>query len=109
MSDEIIERVKANPRYHALARERSVLGWVLTAIVVVAFTSFILMMGFARQFLGTPIAEGSVISIGFPVGVIVALVCLCASGFYVRRANKDFDRLIREIVKEATENKGAGQ
>ena len=102
MSQEIIERVKANPRYHALARERSLLGGILTAIVIAAFVAFILMMGLARHFLGEPVAAGSVISIGFPVGVAVALICLCCSGFYVWRANKDFDRLIVEIVKEAS-------
>jgi len=103
MSQEIIDRVRANPRYHALARERSLLGWILSAIVVAAFIIFILLMGFARHFLGEPMAAGSAISVGFPIGVGVALLCLCCSGFYVWRANKDFDRLIAEIVREATD------
>ncbi len=59
MTDDIIERVRANPRYHALARERSVLGGILSAIVLAGFIAFILMMGFARHFLGEPMVAGS--------------------------------------------------
>jgi uncharacterized membrane protein (DUF485 family) len=109
MSDDIIERVKANPRYHALTRERSLLGGILSAIVLVCFAAFILLMGFARDFLGTPMAEGSAISIGFPIGFAVALICMICSGIYVWRANKDFDRLIAEIVREASADKGSAQ
>jgi uncharacterized membrane protein (DUF485 family) len=101
MTDDIIERVRANPRYHALARERSVLGGILSAIVLAGFIAFILMMGFARHFLGEPMAAGSSISIGFPIGFGFGVICMICSGFYVWRANKDFDRLIAEIVKEA--------
>lgn len=109
MSDEIIERVKANPRYHALVRERSLLGGILSIIVIICFGGFILMMGFARDFLGTAAAEGSAISIGFPIGLGVGAVCMICSGFYVWRANKDFDRLIAEIVKEAHADAEAGR
>jgi len=109
MSDDVIERVKANPRYHALARERSLLGGILSAIVLIFFGGFILMMGFARDFLGTPLSEHSAISIGFPIGFAVALVGMICSGFYVWRANKDFDRLIAEIVKEAHAEREAGE
>ena len=109
MSDDIIERVKANPRYHALVRERSVLGGLLSLIVVIVFGGFILMMGFARPFLGQAVAEGSAISIGFPIGLGVAVICMICTGIYVRRANKDFDRLIADIVKEARVEKEAGE
>jgi len=40
-------------------------------------------------------------TVGIPVGFGVIVFTILITGFYVRRANSEFDQLTREIVEEA--------
>jgi uncharacterized membrane protein (DUF485 family) len=67
----------------------------------VIYYGFILMVAYAPKFLGTPLSEGSVMTIGIPIGLFVIVSAFVLTGIYVRRANGEFDDLTREVVAEA--------
>lgn len=90
------EAIQRNPRYQELVRTRSWFGWTLSAITLIIYFGFILLIGYAPKFLGRPIA-GSVMTIGLPVGLFVIVSAFVLVGIYVVRANSTYDRLIREI------------
>ena len=101
MSTDLYEHVKNNPKFHQLVAKRSRLAWGLSSIILLIYFSFILLIAFAPSFLGRPISETSLITIGIPMGIFIILMAFILTGIYVRKANKDFDRINQEIVDEA--------
>jgi uncharacterized membrane protein (DUF485 family) len=102
MSEIISGKILDNPKYLALVKRRGRLAWTLSAIVCVIFYGFILMIAFTPGILTEPIASGSVIPLGLPLGVGVILVSCLLTGVYVYEANQVFDPVFEEIVKEAS-------
>jgi uncharacterized membrane protein (DUF485 family) len=103
MSEATISgKIQNNPKYLELVKRRGRMAWTLSAIVCVIFYGFILMIAFAPGVLTAPIAEGSVIPLGLPLGVGVIVVSCLLTGIYVYEANQVFDPMFEEIVKEAS-------
>lgn len=95
-----LARVRRHPSFEELTAKRSRYAWTLSAIMLGAYFAFILVIAFAPGVLGTPVAAGSVTSVGIPVGICLIVGAFVLTGLYVRRANGEFDRLNREIVEE---------
>jgi len=102
MSELSASRIQNNPKYHELVKQRDVLAWTLTVLVLVIYYGFILLVAFAGGFLAEPISSTSVIPIGVPIGVGVILSSVVLTGIYVYRANQVFDPLIREIIQDSS-------
>ena len=92
------ERIKQDPNYRELVRERSSLGWTLSLIMLVIYFGFILLVAFAPKFLGATIGTG-VTTIGIPIGLFVIVSAFVLTGIYVSKANAKYDVLIRRIVE----------
>ena len=101
MSTELYERVKNNPKFHQLIARRSRMAWGLSSIILLMYFSFIMLIAFVPEFLGQPINETTLITIGIPIGVFIIITAFVLTGVYVRKANKDFDRINQEIIDEA--------
>lgn len=101
MSEVVNAKILKDPRYQHLVARRGRLAWTLSVIVCVIFYGFILLIAFAPGFLTAPIAEGSVIPVGLPMGVGVIVACCLLTGIYVYEANQKFDPEFEAIVKEA--------
>jgi uncharacterized membrane protein (DUF485 family) len=99
MTDDVIEAVSRDPRYIALVRARARFAWMLTAIVLIAYFSFILTIAFDKSVLAQPIGAG-VTSLGIVLGFGVILLSIALTGVYVRRANRDYDAAVAELVRE---------
>jgi uncharacterized membrane protein (DUF485 family) len=91
------EKIEQDPNYQELVRRRSSLGWTLTAIMLVIYFGFILLVAYAPKFLGTPLGAG-VMTIGIPIGLLVIVSAFVLTGIYVSKANSKYDPLIRKIV-----------
>ncbi len=100
MSREVTERIKDSPKFQELVKVRARFGWQMSAIILVIYYGFIMVIAFAPQLLGTPVFPGSVITIGIPVGVLVIISAIVLTGVYVSRANREFDTKIKEIIEE---------
>ena len=101
MTDPIVAKIEANPKYHELRRKRSTFGWLLTIIMMVVYYGYIALIAFNKPFLAQPIGAG-VTSLGIPIGMGVIIFTIIITGIYVRRANGEYDRLTAEILKEAS-------
>lgn len=100
MDATIYERVKQNPRFHELVVKRSRLAWALSAIMLGAYYSFILLVAFFPDILGIKFGD-SVITLGIPVGIGIIILAFILTGVYISIANKEFDNLIAEIKAHA--------
>ena len=100
MENDMATKIAANPKYQQLVRTRSSFGWILTAIMMVVYYGYIALIAFNKEVLSARLGEG-VMTVGIPVGFGVIVFTILITGFYVRRANSEFDQLTREIVEEA--------
>ncbi|MBI3145995.1 MAG: DUF485 domain-containing protein [Pseudogulbenkiania sp.] len=101
MNDDVLKRVQSNPKFLELVHKKTSLGWTLSAVMLVIYYGFILMLAFAPKLLGTPLGEGSITTVGIPIGVLIILSAFVLTGIYVRKANTEFDLLNQELVEEA--------
>lgn len=90
--------VARDPRYLGLVRERSRFGWALSAIMLVVFFGYILLIAFAPEVLARRIGDG-VTTVGIPVGIAVILCGILLTAVYVARANRRYDRITRDIIE----------
>ena len=100
MSDSIVAKIEANPKYHELKRKRSAFGWTLTILMLIVYFGYIALIAFNKPFLAQPIGNG-VTTLGIPIGLAVIIFTIVITGIYVRRANSEYDRLTTEILEEA--------
>ena len=100
MSEQILARLRANPKYAELKRKRTGFGILLSVLMLIVYYGFIALIAFDKPFLGTPIGSG-VTTIGIPLGMGVILFTIVLTGIYVRRANTEFDTLSEELLREA--------
>ena len=100
MENDMAAKIAANPKYQKLVGTRSSFGWILTMIMMVVYYGYIAIIAFNKEVLAARLGEG-VMTVGIPVGLGVIFFTVLITGFYVRRANSEFDQLTREIVEEA--------
>lgn len=100
MDDKLIQRIANNPRYQELKAKRSRFGWILTALMMVVYYGFIMLVAFDKEFLAQRLGEG-VMTLGIPIGFGVILFTIVITAIYIRRANKEFDELSESVVMEA--------
>jgi len=97
LSNELVRRVQADPNFIELEKKRDSLGITLSILMLVIYYGYVMMLAFAKPFLG--IIVSGVITLAFPVGMFVLLSAIVITGIYVNRANTEFDALTRKIVE----------
>jgi uncharacterized membrane protein (DUF485 family) len=95
--------IRSNPLFNALvSRRRRFVAW-LTAATVVPYSVFILTAGFAPNALATKFPGKGIINIGWPLGVALIVGTWCLTGWYIHRANGEFDELTAKILAGASQ------
>lgn len=86
-------------RYRQLVKHRSRFAWLLTALMLVIYFGYILLIAFQREFLARPIGDG-VTSLGIPLGIGVILAGIGLTAIYVSYANRIFDPQLEALRRE---------
>lgn len=102
MSHSAYAQIRNNPKFNQLVAQRSRLAWGLSLTVLGIYYAFTMVVAFSPATLGIPISEGSVLTIGIPIGATMLIFFWLLTAFYVKKANGEFDRLNQEIVEEVT-------
>ena len=100
MEEALAHRIASNPDYQNLKRRRTRFGWTLTALMLIVYYGFVLLVAFDKPFLARQIGDG-VTTVGIPIGFGVIVFTIAITAFYVRRANAEFDTLTEAVVKGA--------
>ena len=101
MSDPIVDKILRDPKYQELQSKRNRLAIILTILMLVVYYGYISLIAFDKEFLAQPIGAG-VTTLGIPIGFGIIVFTIVITGIYVRRANGEFDRLTKEILKGAS-------
>jgi uncharacterized membrane protein (DUF485 family) len=96
----LAEKIKASSAYRELVSKRSRLGWTLTALVLVVYYGYVLLIAFDKDFLAAKMGAG-VMTWGMPIGLFVIVFTVAITGLYVRHANRTYDELTDKIKREA--------
>ena len=94
-------RIRQNPKFAELVSKRTRLAIVLSIMVLVPYYTFMMITAFNPALLAQPISDGSIITIGWPVGAAIIIGSWLTTAIYIRRANGEFDKLNKEILHEA--------
>ena len=100
MIDPMIEKIRNNPKYEQLRSKRLGFGVFLTILMLIVYYGYIALIAFNKPFLSLTIGSG-VTTIGIPIGMGVIVFTDIITGIYVRRANREYDALTAELLKEA--------
>jgi uncharacterized membrane protein (DUF485 family) len=79
---------------HKLVARRWRIGALLTAVMVIAYFGFILLVAFDKETAGTLILDGR-ISIGIVLGALLIVLAPILISIYVRWANRSYDPQIQ--------------
>lgn len=101
MEDDLVHKIESNPKYQELVAKRTSYGWTLTALVMIVYFGYILLIAFDKELLARRIGDG-VMTWGIPLGVFVIVFTVVITGIYVWRANREFDDLTADIRREET-------
>lgn len=105
MTEKTLHDIKSNPKYKELVRTRSRFAWTLSILMLLVYYAFIMTIAFKPELLAMPLSDGSVISLGIPVGIGIILFSFFLTGLYVYKANNTYEPMLEEI-KADLENKG---
>jgi len=100
MTTQNTQQILNNPKYQELVSKRSHFSWMLTAIMLLVYFSFILLIAFFPEVLASKVSEDSMITVGIPVGIAIIVFAFALTGIYVRRANSEFDSLLEQVKSE---------
>ena len=100
MDEDLVQRIASHPKYRELKAKRTRFGWTLTAMMMIVYYGFILLVAFNKPFLAQRLGEG-VMTLGIPIGFGVIVFTIAITAYYVNRANAEFDTLSDAVAKEA--------
>lgn len=94
-------KIRSNPRFEEMVGKRTRFAILLSLVVVVPYYAFMMVTAFNPGLLARPLADGTVITWGWPVAALLIVGGWFATGLYVHRANREFDAMTQQILKEA--------
>ncbi|MCG5511822.1 DUF485 domain-containing protein [Ectothiorhodospira shaposhnikovii] len=102
MDQSTIDRIKADPDFQTLVKKRARLAWGLSALMLLVYYAFIMLVAFAPSVLSIRPFGDSIITLGVPMGVGIIVFAFLLTGIYVYKANTEFDKLsdkVRELAR----------
>ena len=102
MSQEnIYAKIRSNPKFAELVGKRTRFAVLLSLVVLVPYYTFMFLGSTQPQLFAAKLAEGGVITIGWPIAALFVVGGWLLTGVYVSRANGEFDSITEEVLKEA--------
>lgn len=102
MNENLVTKIKSNPKYKELVSKRNSFSLKLSLFVLAMFYGYVLVIAFNKEILATKIGDG-VMTIAYPVGAAIIVISFITTLIYVSRANSEFEDLemaIKDDVKD---------
>ena len=74
MDKTLVKKIQSNPNYIELVAKRSSFALKLSVFVLAMFYSFILVIAFNKEVLGTKLDEAGVMTWAFPVAAAIIVI-----------------------------------
>ena len=100
MKSRLEKNIVRSEDFKSLIKRKSFISWLLSAVTLLTYFFFILLVAFFPEVLGLKISDKSIITIGIPIGVSIILLAFISTGIYVFIANREFDQTEKRILKK---------
>ena len=100
MKSRLEKNIIRSEDFKSLIKRKSFISWLLSAVTLLTYFFFILLVAFFPEVLGLKISDKSIITIGIPIGVSIILLAFISTGIYVFIANREFDQTEKRILKK---------
>jgi uncharacterized membrane protein (DUF485 family) len=100
--NNIQAKIRANPKFAELVGKRTRFATILSLVVLVPYYTFMFFVSTQPQMFATKVAEGGILTVGWPIAALIIIGGWLLTGVYVNRANGEFDKLTEEVLKEAS-------
>ncbi|MCT7563934.1 DUF485 domain-containing protein [Arcobacter lacus] len=100
MDNKLVERIKANPKYHELVSKRSSFAVKLAVFMLVIYYGFVLTIAFDKEFFATKVSADSVMTVAFPIATVIIIIAFISTLIYVVKANGEFESLTNDIKND---------
>ena len=100
MGSRLEKKIINSEDFKSLVKRKSFVSWLLSAITLLTYFSFILLVAFFPEVLGHKISDESIITIGIPIGISIIILAFASTGIYVFIANKEFEQTEKKILKK---------
>lgn len=88
-------------QFQALVKAKWTISLILTALILVIYFGFILVLAFQKEILMTKLGEG--MTLGIPVGLGVIISACVLTGIYVYWANNKYDAAVKSVIQSMKE------
>jgi uncharacterized membrane protein (DUF485 family) len=101
------EAVEASPEFQELVTRRRSFVLPATIFFLVYYMAFILLAGYAEDFMGSSVYEG--LTVGYCLALTQFVMVFALGIMYLRRADRDYDPLAARVVEMATQPREGGR
>src|SRR5829696_1347779 len=95
------QALEASPEFAELVRRKRRFVVPATIFFLAWYLGFILLAGYAEDFMGESIYEG--LTVGYVLALSQFIMVWVLAGVYLRKANREFDPLARKAAARAVE------
>ncbi|HPA02524.1 MAG TPA: DUF485 domain-containing protein [Chiayiivirga sp.] len=100
MTQDIVQRVLAHPRYRELVERRARTRLAFFLLMVVVYFGFILTLAFWSGALSAPLWAGATMTRGLVVAVLIEVSAVLMIGAYVYLSRKKHDPILADILRD---------
>lgn len=104
MEKQTARRVLENPEFQKMARQKALLGWGFSAIILFMYLAYIWVIGSNPGLLKTPVSANGITTWGIYVGIFVIVFSFVTTGIYVAIANGKFEKMTKQVVDNVMED-----
>ena len=95
-----VSHISRHPKFIEMVGKRRRITYLLSSIVVLIYGLWLMSMIFFPGFITRPLFTESSVTIGLYLSFALVVIHVMLSGFYTWWANKHFDQLKNELLKE---------
>lgn len=100
MTEDVVKRVLAHPRYRELVARRARTRLAFFVLMAVVYFGFILTLAFWSGALGQPLWQGATMTLGLVVAVLIEISAVLMIGAYVYISGKRHDPILAAILRD---------
>jgi uncharacterized membrane protein (DUF485 family) len=93
------ERIERSPEFQELVRKRRSFVLPATIFFLAYYMGFILLTGYAPDFMGESVYEG--LTVGYCLALTQFVMVFALGLMYLKRADRDYDPLAQKVVDMA--------
>ena len=94
------EAIEASPEFQELVRKRRSFVLPATIFYLAYYMAFILLCGYAPDFMGSSVYEG--LTVGYCLALTQFVMVFALGIMYLKRADRDYDPLAERVVEMAS-------